>query len=142
MFDAFMSFILDMNLYQYLLLGLSIFMVSREVVAYCSRQAGKTFLKVLIRFIVWGGVGVIAAYPNITIHFARVIGVVDNINAAIITGFVMIFILIFKLMSAIEKIEQNISELTRNDALKQLEDTAKSDGHHNKDDAPDQEATP
>ncbi len=47
-------------------------------------------------------------------------GIEDNINAVIITGFLLVFLLIFKLLSAIEKIEQNVSELTRREALSHL----------------------
>lgn len=63
----------------------------------------------------------IAVYPNATEVVAKVMGFKENINAVIILGFLLVFMLIFKLLSAIEKIEQNISELTRKEALSHLE---------------------
>ena len=43
-------------------------------------------------------------------------------NAVILTGFVMVFLIIFKLLSAIEKMEQNVSELTRKIAFWEAKD--------------------
>lgn len=87
---------------------------------YLKREAGQTFLKLAVRIIVWGGMGFVAIFPNSTIVIAKIIGIQDNMNAVMLTGFLLIFLLIFKLLSAIEKIEQNVSELTRRDALSHL----------------------
>ncbi len=87
---------------------------------YLKRETGQTFLKFAVRLIVWGGMGLVAVYPNSTMFFAKMIGIEGNINAVILTGFLLVFLLIFKLLSAIEKIEQNISELTRKEALGHL----------------------
>ena len=64
----------------------------------------------------------IVVYPQFTSWLARIIGIIDNMNAVIMTGFLLVFLLIFKLLSAIEKIEQNISELTRKDALREAQE--------------------
>ena len=98
---------------------------------FFKRETGQTFLKFAVRVIVWGGMGLIAIYPNSTVYFAKLIGIEGNINAVILTGFLLVFLLIFKLLSAIEKLEQNLSELTRREALSHLDDklSAKSDGH-------------
>ena len=59
----------------------------------------------------------IAIYPDFTLVIARIMGVVDNFNAVVLMGFLMVFLMLFKLLSAIEKIEQNVSEITRKEAL-------------------------
>ena len=91
---------------------------------FFKRESGQTFLKFAVRIIVWGGMAVVAIFPNSTMIFAKLIGIEGNINAVILTGFLLVFLLIFKLLSAIEKIEQNISELTRKEALSHLPTTA------------------
>lgn len=83
-------------------------------------KKGQTFLKLFIRIFVWGGMSIIAIYPQITDDVAKIIGMQGNINAVILTGFLLIFLIIFKLLSAIEKIEQQISEVTRKETLKDL----------------------
>jgi hypothetical protein len=70
--------------------------------------------------VIWGGMLLIALFPNVTIALANIVGLQGNINAVIMTGFILIFLIIFKLFSAIERLEQNISELTRKEALKEI----------------------
>ena len=94
---------------------------------FFKRETGQTFLKFTIRTIVWGGMALVAVYPNSTMIFAKMIGIEGNINAIILTGFLLVFLLIFKLLSAIEKIEQNISELTRQEALSSLPEQVSDD---------------
>lgn len=113
---------MKIQIYQIVILAISSVMLFQGVKNFVKRETGQTFLKLAVRLIVWGGMAVIAVYPDITIVVAKAIGIVDNINAAIMIGFLLIFLLIFKLLSAIEKIEQNISELTRKDSLKDLDE--------------------
>jgi hypothetical protein len=87
---------------------------------FAKREVGQTFLKLFVRIVVWGGMALVAIYPDFTLMLAKIIGIEGNINAVILTGFLLIFLIIFKLLSAIEKIEQNVSELTRRDAIQQL----------------------
>lgn len=97
-------------------------MLFQGIKDFLKRETGQTFLKLAVRLIVWGGMALVAVYPNSTMLFAKFIGIEGNINAVILTGFLLVFLLIFKLLSAIEKIEQNISELTRKEALSHLDD--------------------
>ena len=108
------------QLYQIIVVSVASIMLFQGAKEFFKRETGQTFLKFAVRVIVWGGMGSVAIYPNITEIVARVMGIEGNINAVIITGFLLVFLLIFKLLSAIEKIEQNISELTRKEALSHL----------------------
>lgn len=119
------------QLYQVVIVGISSVMLFQGIKDFVRRETGQTFLKLLIRLIVWGGMALVAIYPDFTTLMARVIGIEDNVNAVILTGFLLVFLIIFKLLSAIEKIEQNISELTRKDALSCLhDDTASEEDSH------------
>ena len=112
---------MNIHLYQILILGISSVMLFQGIKDYFKRESGQTFLKLSVRIVVWGGLSLLAIYPNSTLHVASFLGIVDNINAAVLIGFLLVFLIIFKLMSAIEKIEQNISELTRREALSHLD---------------------
>lgn len=107
-------------LYQIVILVISSYMLFLSVRGYLTREPGQTLFKFMVRLTVWGGMAFTAIYPNITRLIARFMGIDDNINAVILIGFIFTFLIIFKLMSAIDKIEQNISELTRKIALKDL----------------------
>ncbi|PIE59570.1 MAG: hypothetical protein CSA32_03230 [Desulfobulbus propionicus] len=109
------------QLYQIAVIAISSIMLFQGAKGFFNRESGQTALKFSVRLVVWGGMGTIAVYPNSTLYFARLIGMEDNFNAVVMIGFLMVFLIIFKLLSAIEKIEQNISELTRKEALSHLD---------------------
>lgn len=108
---------MKVHLYQVVVVAISSVMLYLGIKEFVNRETGQTVLKLLVRLIVWGGMALIAVYPDFTLIIARVMGVVDNFNAVVLTGFLLVFLMLFKLLSAIEKIEQNVSELTRKEAL-------------------------
>ncbi len=123
---------MKIHIYQIVVVSIASIMLFQGAKEFFKRESGQTFLKFAVRVIVWGGMALVAIYPNSTIFIARFLGIEDNITAVMIIGFLFVFLLIFKLLSAIEKIEQNISELTRKEALSQLSlpppaDESKSD---------------
>jgi len=87
---------------------------------YIRGKSGQTFWKLSVRLAVWGGMALIAIFPDVTNFLANIVGIKGNINAVILTGFILTFLMIFKLLSAIERLEQNISELTRKESLKDI----------------------
>jgi hypothetical protein len=78
----------------------------------------QTVLKIGVRIIIWGGMATIVLFPNFSNVLADIIGIEGNINAVVLTGFILVFLMVFKLLSAIERLEQQITALTRKDALK------------------------
>jgi hypothetical protein len=111
---------MKIHIYQIIIVSIASIMLFQGAKDYLKRETGQTFLKLAVRIIVWGGMGFVAIFPQSTIMVARLIGIEDNMNAVMLTGFLLVFLIIFKLLSAIEKIEQNISELTRKEALSHL----------------------
>ena len=113
---------MKIHLYQVVVVAISSVMIFQGIKEFAKREAGQTLLKLLVRLGVWGGMALIAVYPNFTYQISKIIGIEDNINAVILTGFLFVFLIIFKLLSAIEKLEQNISEITRKESLNEAHD--------------------
>lgn len=111
---------MSIHLYQIIVVAVAFVMIYQGVRNYIQGKSGQTFWKLSIRIIVWGGMAVIAIFPSATNILANIVGLQGNINAVILSGFILIFLMIFKLLSAIEKLEQNISEVTRKEALKDI----------------------
>lgn len=109
------------HLYQIIVLIISAYMIFGGIKKFIRGKSGLTFYKLVIRLIVWGGMSVIAIFPQTTNILAVLVGLEGNINAVILSGFMLIFLMIFKLLSAIERLEQQISEVTRKEALKEVE---------------------
>lgn len=110
-----------LHLYQLAVLLIAIFMVGQGVARYAKGTANQTLLKLLARLLVWGGMALVALSPNFTFWLAGFLGIAGNINAVILTGFIFVFLLIFKLLSAIERLEQQMTEVTRKEALKEID---------------------
>lgn len=107
-------------LYQIVIAALAVIMIGRGIKNFFRHESGQTFIKLAIRIIVWGGMASIAIWPNLSNDIAALIGIADNINAVILVGFILVFLMIFKLLSAIERLEQQLTVLTRQKALKEI----------------------
>ncbi|MFA6183996.1 MAG: DUF2304 domain-containing protein [Parcubacteria group bacterium] len=110
------------HIYQIVIGTISAIMIYNGIENYLKGRNGQTFLKVLVRVIVWGGMTVIAIFPTFTNNVAEVIGMEGNINAVILVGFIFVFLMIFKLLSAIERLEQQITAVTRDESLFEIKD--------------------
>lgn len=108
---------MSLQLYQAVILALAAFMIFQGGKKYLTHEDSQTFLKFAVRVIVWGGMAAIAVYPNLSNQVAGFIGIEGNINAVILVGFILVFLMIFKILSAVETLEQQITSLTRKKAL-------------------------
>ena len=70
---------------------------------------------------IWLPVMLTALFPGIVIHIVSFLGLGKNFNTLIFIIFVGIFVFLFKLLSYIERLESNITEIVRKEALKDLE---------------------
>lgn len=111
---------MKIHIYQIAVSIISALMIYQGIVRYIKGQSGQTFYKLSIRIVVWGSMALIALFPSFTNILAKIVGLQGNINAVILTGFLLIFFMIFKLLSAIERLEQNLSEVTRKEALGEI----------------------
>lgn len=114
-----------LQLYQALVAFIAIIMLYQSFAKLIKRDPQQNILKFLIRLAIWGGMGAVALFPSISLIVAKFIGIEGNVNAVVLIGFLLVFIMIFKLLSAIEKLEQKFSELVRQDALKGLKPKVK-----------------
>ena len=105
------------QLYQVVVLLLAGFMLYQGISNFLKGKDNQTVLKLAIRLIVWGGMITIVLFPNFSNVLAKVIGIQGNVNAVIMTGFILVFLMVFKLLAAIERLEQQITLLTRQDTL-------------------------
>lgn len=110
-----------LEMYQFVVIAIAAVEIYFGLAKYIKRAAGQTLLKLAVRMAVWGGMGLVALYPRLTDELAQTVGIEGNVNAVILVGFLLVFLIIFKILAVVERIEQDISVLTRKDALKELE---------------------
>jgi hypothetical protein len=111
------------HIYQIVILIISAMMLYQGVTRYIKGKSGQTILKLMIRIMAWGGIALIAIFPNFSNVLAKIIGLEGNVNAVILTGFIFVFLMMFKMLSLIEQLEQNISAITRDQSLEKIKNT-------------------
>ncbi len=109
-----------MKIYQFIILFIAVYMLYEGAEKFMRHQTGQTFIKLAARAVVWGGMAIVVMFPTLSNDLAHLIGIEGNINAVILTGFILVFLMIFKLLTAIERLEQQITLFTRKDALNNI----------------------
>jgi hypothetical protein len=107
-------------LYQIIIILVAVVMLIQGTAAYLQKERNQSFLKFLTRLIVWGGMIAIVALPDFTLWLSRGIGIDGNKNAVVLTGFLFVFLILFKLLSTLENLEHQITALVRKDALEKI----------------------
>ena len=106
--------------YQIVIIILALLMISQGISKFLKHDGNQTLLKLTVRIVVWGGMAFVVAFPNVSNTLAGIIGIKGNINAVILTGFLLVFLMMFKLLSAIERLEQQITVGIRENAIKEI----------------------
>ncbi|PIP26902.1 MAG: hypothetical protein COX30_04760 [Candidatus Moranbacteria bacterium CG23_combo_of_CG06-09_8_20_14_all_39_10] len=94
---------------------------------YIKRQRSQTFFKLMASVIIWGSIFVFSIFPSITHSLSAKLGFGESLNTLIFIGFVIIFIILTKIINIIERIEKNISEIVRKEALSKINQTKTND---------------
>jgi len=103
-------------LIQILISLFALFSLSRLLIKL--RQPGSKLSTTLLWFIFWLAVGIIVWIPSFTTTVANFLGIGRGADLVLYFGLIIVFYLIFKIYTRLEKIEKNITTLTREIALK------------------------
>ncbi len=110
----------NISIYQFILIIISTAFITTYLIKFIKRESGQTFFKLISTEIVWASILVLAISPALSRSLSRFFGFGENLNTLIFIGFVVVFLIIFKLLNSIEKIERNLSEIVREEALKNI----------------------
>lgn len=115
--------------YQFIITALALIMLVSALERFLRGGKGQTFLKLIVRLFIWGGLIAISLFPGFTSALAGRLGLEGNSDGVMLIGFLFVFLMMFKLLSIIERIEQQITQLTRDHALHQFEREQKGDAN-------------
>jgi len=111
---------MEFSIIQLVLAIISLFFLGNRIIRFSRKERTQTGFKLLMTLVVWGGVLFTSLFP-VTVHtISRSLGLGDNLNTLIFFGFVVVFIVLFKLLASIEKVERSLTEVVRREALKDL----------------------
>lgn len=93
----------------------------RGAIKFFGHEERQTVFKFFSYLVIWGSVLTLGLFPQAGRILSHRLGFGENLNTLIFLGFVVVFIALFKLVTAVEGLERNISEIVRREALEKLE---------------------
>lgn len=90
------------------------------VAKYVARERSQTLFKLVASVTIWGSILVFALFPDRARAVSRWAGFGENLNTLIFIGFIIVFVILFRLLAIIERLERNVSEIVRKKALEDL----------------------
>lgn len=111
---------INLSILQILIALISLSYIINSALRFFRREKRHSFLKFATTILIWATIFFISVFPNEFKAFLSYLGLEGDINFMIFTGFIIVFILIFRLLTIIEGLEQNITEIVRKEALKHL----------------------
>jgi hypothetical protein len=84
------------------------------------RERSQTIFKFLANSLVWFGIIIFSLFPKATHTISVQLGFGESLNTFIFIGFVIVFIILFKIINMIERTERHISEIVRKEALSKI----------------------
>ncbi len=87
---------------------------------YARKERNQTLFKLVASVLVWGTVATFALFPEWARAISVRAGLGENLNTLIFIGFTVVFVILFKLLSLIERLESHVSEIVRREALERM----------------------
>lgn len=112
---------MPLSLIQIILSILAIFMLWSSLGKFLRQERSQTLFKLLASVLIWGSILTFSIFPALSHTITHYLGFGDNLNTLIFFGFIVIFLILTKIISAIERIESSISEIVRKEALSKMQ---------------------
>ena len=105
-------------LYQIIIILIAGYFIVNRIIKFLKKEKSQSLIKLAATIIIWTSVIFISFFSKTLTNFLNNLGL--GVFSLIFIGFIIVFILIFRLLSFIEIIEKNITEIVRKEALKDL----------------------
>jgi hypothetical protein len=106
----------------------SVLFLVNGTVKFFKREERQTLFKLFSSLAIWGSILTFSLFPHVSRSISHYLGFGDNLNTLIFFGFVVVFSALFKLVGSVERLERNVSEIVRREALEKLERMQEREG--------------
>jgi len=110
----------DFAVYQIIVFSISYLLILRTAILFIRKK--KTIRELILAILIWGGVGLIGLYPNLTNYIAKITGFQLGINALLVISVIGLLYTTMKQSIRNDRIENTITRLVRNQALRDLKE--------------------
>lgn len=107
-------------LFKIALSTIALYFMLRDLYRIVKKEAYYTVFKFVLNNLVWGTILIFTLNPSLAKSVSRALGLGENLNTLIFVGFVIVFIMIFRLIQISEHHERTITDLVRKQALSKL----------------------
>ncbi len=111
---------MSITILQLFLAGIAFSFWLNAVFKFFRQEQGQTSFKLFANSVIWLSIGLFSLFPSQVHLLSQKIGLGENLNTLIFIGFVVVFMIIFKIINILERTERNISEIVRKEALSKL----------------------
>ena len=101
---------------QFLILAFALFIIIRIVLNFRKRKISSRGMLLWVGL--WLIIAIVALLPKTTVFLANILGVSRGTDVAVYFSILLIFFILFKIITKLERIEQEITKIVRHLALK------------------------
>ena len=101
---------------QILITGFGLFAISRSYLRF--KNNNESIFEFLIWIVIWTSIIIVVFVPKITQIPAKILGIGRGVDALVYLSIVVILYSVYRIYAKIEKIEQDITTLVREETLK------------------------
>lgn len=112
---------MELALYQILILAFCLVMILKALSHFFRQE--RTIRELVTLLLFWGSLATIAMFPDVTSVIATIFGIKSNVNALVFTLLGLLSYFCLSLMMSVENLEQVVTKLTRELALRETKDT-------------------
>ena len=105
-----------MEIFQYLIIIFALFAMSRVVLRFKDNKF--TIAEFIFWDLIWLAVVIVGFFPQITSIVADFVGIGRGIDVFVYAGIILLFYLVYRIYVKLETIEQEITKVVREVALK------------------------
>ncbi len=105
-----------MTIVQFLIIGLAVLVLFRTVLGFKKKRITRRLF--IFWLALWIIIIVVAVLPQVTDPLSRILGVGRGVDVATYFSILLIFFLVYKIMTRLEKIENEITQIVRHLSLK------------------------
>lgn len=106
-------------LIQIFIIVFALFALSRVIFRY--KNDGITLFELVLWMLFWGLAIVVAIIPDTTNLVATIVGVGRGADLVVYSSLIILFYVVFKLLTRVYRLERDITKIVQNIALKSLE---------------------
>lgn len=108
------------TIFQIILAIIAIIFLFISIKKFISHEERQTIFKFFLSFFVWGVVLLFSLAPESARILSQTLHLGGNLNTLIFAGFIIIFLVIFRILTVIERIERDISDIVKEEALQNM----------------------